>query len=133
MTATDTFSATDSIAVTIEVNDIREAGLLGRIVITVGHSGGNYGYDSGSYGARVSGSFPGGLFGDGNSRTVAEIYEDADGNWYLTYSGGAADDWNDDQEHLDEILVEVEYQDDRDLRSFVLGGFIDSTPRDSGA
>ena len=104
--------------------------LLGRIVITVGHSGSDYGYDSGAYGALDSGSFPGALFGDGNSRTGDEIYEDADGYWYLAYSGGTAADWNDDQEHLDEIVVDVEYQDGRDRREFVLGGFIDSRPGD---
>ena len=126
VTATDTYSATGSVVVTIEVGDIREAGPLGRIVITVGSSGSRYGYDSGSYGTLDSGSFPSALFGDGNSRTVAEIYEDDDGYWYFTYSGGTADDWNDDQEHLDEITVEVTYEDETDSRSFVLGGFIDS-------
>ena len=137
---TDTFGATASVAVTIEVTDVREAGVLGRIVITVGGSGSNYGYVSGSYGTLDTGDFPGGLFGDGNSRTVAEIYEDEDGYWYFTYSGGLADDWLSDQEQLDEIVVEVKYQrppmcDDclrRDTRSFVLGGFIDSTPGSRG-
>ena len=56
---------------------------------------------------------------------MAEIYEDEDGYWYLAYSGGLANDWQ-DQEHLDEITVRVTYEDRVDSRSFVLGGFIDS-------
>ena len=106
--------------------------LLGRIVITVGRGSGSdddlYGYDSGaSFGTLDSGSFPGALFGDGNSRTVDEMYEDGDGYWYLTYSGGAASDWNSDQERLDRVDMEVTYGDGRDFRSFVLGGFTDGT------
>ena len=104
---------------------LREAGLLGRLVFTVGH-GIPYGYVSGSYGTLNSGDFPGDLFKDGNDRDVAEIYEDDDGYWYWTYSGGTADDWLDDQEHLDEIIVEVTYDDDINTRRFVLGGFIES-------
>ena len=132
VTATDGGGLADSIDVTIDVIDVREAGSLGRIVITVGDSSTDYGYDSGVYGTLDSGDFPGDLFGDGNSRNVAEIYEDADGYWYFTYSGGAVNDWNDVQEHLDEILVEVEYRDGRDARSFVLGGYIDSRPGNRG-
>ena len=132
VTATDTHSATATATVTIAVNDLREAGVLGRIVITVGGSGSNDGYDSGSYGTLDSGNFPGALFGDGNSRTVAEIYEDSGGYWYLTYSGGTADDWLSDDDALAEIVMEVTYEDGRDLRSFVLGGFIDSRPGSRG-
>ena len=124
VTATDIHSATGVVTVTIEVNDIREAGLLGRIVIDVDNSGSDYGYDSGSYGTLDSGNFPGALFGDGNARTVAEIYEDDDANWHFRYSGGANNDWLDDEEALDEILVDVFYESDDDMRSFVLGGFI---------
>ena len=132
VTATDTHSATGVVTVTIEINDVREAGLLGRIVITVGRSGDDYGYDSGSYGSLDSGSFPGALFGDGNARTVAEVYEDDDGEWRLSYSGGSSGDWLDDQEQLDEILVVVEYEDGRDGRSFILGGFIEDRPGSRG-
>ena len=132
MTATDPHGGTGDIAVTIEVNDIREAGLLGRIVITAGRSGGNYGYDSGSYGTLDSGDFPGALFADGNARTVAEMYEDASGYWYLTYSGGTASDWLDDADQINEIEVIVEYEDDRNTRTFILGGFIDSRPGTRG-
>ena len=103
--------------------------LLWRVVVDIGHGSGanddQYGYDAGAFGTLDSGSFPGALFGDGNSRTVAEIYEDEDGYWFLTYSGGLANDWQ-DQEHLDEITVRVTYEDGVDSRSFVLGGFIDS-------
>ena len=132
VTATDTFDGTDSVAVTIEVNDIREAGILGRIVITVGDSGTDYGYDSGSYGSLDGGTFPGDLFDDDASRTVAEIYEDADGYWYFTYSGGAANAWNSDQDALNEITIVVTYESGADSRSFVFGGFIDSTPGNRG-
>ena len=127
VTATDTFSATDTVTVTIEVVDVREAGILGRVVFTIGH-GSPFGYVSGSYGTLDSGTFPGALFGDGNSRAVDSIYEDDDGYWYFSYSGGLADDWLDDQEALDEILVEVSYEGGADRRVFVLGGFIDSRP-----
>lgn len=126
VTATDTHGGTDTITVTIEVNDLREAGVLGRIVVTLGSSGSNYGYDSGSYGTLDSGEFPGDLFDDGNSRSVAELYEDAGGYWYFTYSGGAANGWLSSQAQLDDIVMEVSYENDEDLRSFVLGGFIDS-------
>ena len=123
ITASDGNGATDTATVSIKVVDI---------VITVGSSGDLYGYDSGSYGSLDGGSFPGALFGDGNSRTVAQVYEDADGYWYFTYSDGATGDWNDNQERLDEILVEVIYEDGRDSREFVLGGFIDSRPGTRG-
>ena len=132
VTATDTFSATGSTTVTIEVLDIGEAGLLGRIIITVGSSGDNYGLDTGSYGTLDSGDFPGDLFTDGTARTVDEIYEDGDGNWYWTYSGGAADGWIDDQELLDEIQVTVTYEDGRNTRQFILGGFIEDRPGGRG-
>ena len=58
------------------------------VVITVGGIGSDYGYDGGSYGTLVSGAFPGDLFGDGNSRAVASIYEDSDAVWHFVYSGG---------------------------------------------
>ena len=132
VTAADAYDARDSIAVTIEVLDVREAGMLGRIVTTVGRRGGLYGFDSGAYGHLDGGSFPGALFRDGASRTVAEVYEDADGYWYFTYSGGLANDWLDVPEELDEITVNVAYEDGRDARSFVLGGFIDSRPGNRG-
>ena len=133
VTATDTHSATASVVVTIEVQDLREAGVLGRIVISVGRSGMDYGYDSGSFGILDSGDFPGALFDDGNDRNVAEIYEDGNGAWYFTYSGGAANDWLSDADALNEILVSVDYDDGLDQREFVLGGFIDSRPRVPGA
>ena len=102
---------------------------LGSVVIEVGSSGDNYGFTS-SYGSLVSGSFPGRLFGNGNSRTVAEIYEDADGKWSFVYSGGDADDWASDEE-LNSIQVRVLYHDSSDAptdintREFVLGGFVE--------
>ena len=118
--------------VTTQPAEAQEAGALGRVVLTMGRSGSNYGYDSGSYGTLDSGRFPGDLFGDGNERAIAEFYEDNDGYWYLTYSGGAANDWNVDDEHLNEILIEVEYSDGVDTRSFVLGGFISDRPGSRG-
>ena len=69
---------------------------VGTIVIAVGGSGPDYGYKRGSYGSLDSGSFPGDLFGDTNSRDVDAIYEDADGFWYFTYRGGLGGDWNTD-------------------------------------
>ena len=129
VTATDSLNAADSTTVTINVLDIREAGFLGRIDITVGRAGGDYGYVSGSYGTLI-GEFPVALFGDDTARTVGGIYEDADGNWYFTYSGGMADDWNISQKELDEVVVEVTYEDGKDSRSFVLGGFIEERTGD---
>ena len=84
------------------------------------------GYDSGSYGSLTSGEFPGDLFGDAAARTVAEVYEDADGYWYFIYSGGTGSDWSTDYDDLTTILVQVKYEDGRDTREFVLGGFIES-------
>ena len=130
VTATDSLNAADSTTVTINVLDIREAGFLGRIGITVGRAGGDYGYVSGSYGTLGIGEFPVALFGDDTARTVGGIYEDADGNWYFTYSGGMADDWNISQKELDEVVVEVTYEDGKDSRSFVLGGFIEERTGD---
>ena len=127
VTATDTHGGTDTVDVTIEVQDIDEVGLLGRIVFVVGGSGTDYGYDSGSYGSLTSGSFPRGLFDDDTDRTVSAIYENADAEWVWEYSGGAADDWQSDQDALDAITVTVTYEDDRDTRSFVLGGFVESS------
>ena len=131
VTATDQHAGTATASVTIEVVDVREVGILGRLVITVGH-GSPFGYVSGSYGTLDSGEFPGDLFGDGNARTAAEVYEDEDGYWYFYYSGGVANDWLDDQDVLDEILVEVMYEDERDARTFVLGGFITGRPGSRG-
>ena len=93
------------------------------IVLTVGNSGDDYGYVSGDYGTLTSGSFPGDLFFDGESRTIASIYEDDDGYWYMTYTGGAPDGWHPD---LDAITMTVDYADSVDGRSFVVGGFVDS-------
>ena len=132
VTATDPHGGSAQAMVTIEVQDLREAGVLGRIVITLGGSGSDYGYDSGSYGTLDSGDFPGALFDDGNDRTVAEIYEDGSGYWYFTYSGGLADDWLSDEAALSEITVEVTYEDGRDMRSFVLGGFVNDRPGSRG-
>ena len=125
VTATDIHSGTDRIAVTIQVLDVDEAGFLGKFTFTVGSSGDDYGYDSGSYGSLVSGDFPEGLFDDDAERTVEEIYEDADGNWHLQYSGGTESEWLSDQESLDSITLVVKYEDRVDTRSFVLGGFIE--------
>ena len=127
VTATDSFGAIATVIVTIEVQDLREAGVLGRIVISVGSSGMTYGYDSGSYGTLDSGNFPGNLFQDGLDRTVDAIYEDGDGHWSFTYSGGVRNDWITD-DALNEIVVTVTYDDGIDTRAFVLGGFIDSRP-----
>jgi len=124
LTATDTTGGTDTATVVIEVLDLREAELLGHVEIELGNSGDDYGFNTG-YGRLVGGTFPGELFGDGNSRTIEAIYEDDDGFWRLVYSGGAAADWNGHQEELDEIMVEVYYEDQRDTRAFVLGGFIE--------
>ena len=132
VTATDPSGANSATTVTIEVQDIREAGILGRIVFTVGNSGADYGVDDGAYGTLDIGTFPAALFADGLSRSVDQIYEDADGAWYFTYSGGLAGDWLDDQELLDEIVVDVKYEGDVDDRSFVLGGFVDSYPGTRG-
>ena len=97
--------------------------LLGRIIIRVGSSSDDHGFSSG-YGALVSGTWPGRLMGDGNDRTVAGIYEDGDGYWYFAYSGGTASNWQSVQEEVDVVTVNVTYENEKDSRSFVLGGFI---------
>ena len=124
VTATDTFSASATTTVTITVNDLREAGVLGRIVLTIGGSGTDYGYSAGSYGNLDLGSFPGALFGDGTARTVSEVYENANGEWFFVYTGGTTQDWNDDEEALSEITIEVTNENGTDFRSFVIAGFI---------
>ena len=48
------------------------------------------------------------------------LYEDAGGHWQLT---AASQGWRDD---LDGITVDVRYEDGRDARSFVLGGFLEA-------
>ena len=130
VTATDTHSGTASVAVTINVNDVDEVGLLGRIVFVVGQGSGMaseyYGYESGNFGSLTSGDFPGGLFDDHTLRTVEAIYETANAEWVLEYSGGTADDWLSDEDALDAITVTVTYDDDVNTRAFVLGGFIET-------
>ena len=115
ITATDAAGGTDSADVTIEVLDLREAGVLDTVVIEVGNSGGEYGYETGAFGSLESGQFPGALFGDGNARAADQIYEDEDGYWHLSYPGGAANAWN-GQERLNEISIDVTYEDGRDAR-----------------
>ena len=112
------------------MNDVNEVGLLGQIVFVVGQGSGSdsalYGYDSGSYGSLTSGDFPRGLFDDDMVRTVEAIYETADAEWVLEYSGGTANDWLSDEDALDAITVTVTYDDDVDTRAFVVGGFIET-------
>ena len=109
-----------------------EAVFLSRIVFVVGHSGDDYGYSSGSYGSHTSGNFSQALFDDDLPRRVSKVYEDADGYWYLYYSSGTADEWLSDQDALDDITVTVTYEDGRDTRSFVLGGFINKVLSSNG-
>ena len=120
--------------VTIEVSNVAEAGLMGRVVITVAQDGAgtDYGYESGDYGTLVSGQWPADLFLDGNARTVSLVREDGDYDWYWHYSGGAANDWVTDQEALDQITVTVSYADGKDSRHFVLGGAITERPANNG-
>ena len=94
----------------------------GRITITVDGSiaGSRHGFSS-SYGA-IDGELPGFLFGDGQGRAVASIYEDQDGYWSLTYSGGLGDDWQTIEE-LDDVTIRVVYEDGADTRFFHVGGF----------
>ena len=110
-----------------------EVGLLSRIVFVVGAGqGGRYGYSSpDSYGTLVSG-FNRGLLADDTDRTVAKIYEDNDGFWYFFYSGGDKDQWLSNQDALDAITVTVFYEDGRDERHFVLGGFIEEVLTGNG-
>ena len=127
ITATDSHLGTDTITVSIAVQDIDEAGLLGSIVFVVGSSGTDYGYDSGSFGSLTSGQFPEGLFDDHTARTVEALYENADAEWVLEYSGGTANDWLSDEEARDRITLTVTYADDVDTREFVLGGFVEAS------
>ena len=124
VTATDSHSGTGTVAVTIEVLDVDEVGFLGSLTFTIGDSGTNYGYSDGNYGALLSGNFPSALFDDDTARTVAKIYESSDGTWHFEYSGGTASEWLSDLDALDAITVVVKYEDRRDTRSFVLGGFV---------
>ena len=132
VTASDGNGGTDTVAVTIEILDLDEAGALGKIIIRVGRDGTSldYGFTSGEFGTLVSGEWPGGLFDDGLARAVGEIWEDADGHWYFAYSGGLISDWLSDAEKLDNLMLTVSYYDQDDVltgintRQFVLGGFI---------
>ena len=124
VTATDPHNATDMVDVTIDVVDLDEAGDLGVVEFTIGCDADDCGFADGSYGTLGSDDYPEDLFDDGPDRTVQEFYEDADGFWYLRYSGGASDGWLSDADDLNSIMVEVSYQDGRDKREFVLGGFI---------
>ena len=123
ITATDPTNLTDTAVVTVNVVDLDEVGDLGTIELVIGCSGSDCGYVQGSYGTLSSGDFPEELFDSGNDRTVREFREDADGFWYLLYQGEVANDWLSDDE-LNSILVEVTYEDGKDSREFVLGGFI---------
>ena len=137
VTATDSSNATDRVDVTIEVLDLNEVGVLGTAIFRVGRNGTKYGLEAGRYGALVSGSWPGELFGSGGDRTVTQIYEDANCDWSFHYSGGTANDWLDAGD-LDTILVTVRYHDRSnqptgvDTRSFILGGFIEEELSSNG-
>ena len=104
---------------------------LGLLTITIGQDGALYGFDDrvADYGG-VSGDFPDGLFNDSNSRTASAIYEDADGYWWLYYSGGTRDDWIDDEASRTSIVLTVNYANAQatpmpeDRRRFVLAGFM---------
>ena len=129
VTATDTDGLTDDVTVTINVTDLDEVSDLGVFEFTIGNNGSdNYGYKNGSYGSLTTGSYPEEIFNSGADRTVREITEDQDGFWYLRYSSGTNNDWLTDTDALDTILMRVTYEDGRDTREFVLGGFIVSRP-----
>ena len=116
--------------------DADEVGFLGRVTFVVGHGSGDavdqYGYHAGSYGSLTTGDFPSALFDDAAARTVSRIYEDGDGDWYMYYSGGTANEWLSDQEGRDAVTVKVTYEDGRDTRFFTLGGFIAEVLADNG-
>lgn len=63
---------------------------LDTITFEVGtNNAGDFGYKAGEYGSLIGGQFPGELFADGQPRNVEAIYETPDGEWVLTFSGGA--------------------------------------------
>lgn len=103
------------------------ATVLGTVEFTIGCSGAECGFRrdrGGSYGRLERGNFPSEAFNGGADRTVVSIREDADGFWYLAYSGGAAQDWSTGADALNAIEMEARYQDGSDTRRFVLGGFV---------
>ena len=127
VTATDPTNLTGTATVNVNVVDLDEVANLGTVEFVVGNSGTDYGYVQGSYGTLNSGAFPGELFDSGSDRTVREFREVVENSttfWYLRYSGGTNDDWLSDEAGLDAILVKVAYEDGKDGREFVLGGFI---------
>ena len=124
ITAADPAGSTDSAGVTVNVVDLDEIADLGTVEFVIGCSGTSCGFVQGSYGTLGDGQYPEELFDSGPDRTVLEFTEDADGNWYLRYQGGTDNDWLSDNGALRTILVKVSYEDGRDNREFVLGGFI---------
>ena len=131
VTATDPSNLTDTADVTINVVDLDEVGGLGTIEFVTGCTGNDCGYVQGSYGTLSSGDFPEEIFDSGSDRTVLEFREDADGFWYLRYQGGTAYDWLSDDDDLNTILVVVTYEDGKDSREFVLGGFLSERQSDN--
>ena len=94
---------------------------LGRVVVRMGSAGTDVGYSITGYGELIEGRWPGAMFADGQPRDVSSVFEDEDG-WHLEYSGAPAPGgW---RAELDTITVNVLYEDGRDARTFVLGGFI---------
>ena len=125
LTATDTTGGTDTATVDIEVLDLREAELLGRVETELGNSGDDYGFNTG-YGRLVGGDVSRGTLRRRQlprHRGHLRRTRTASGTWCT--AAGPTDDWNDAQEELDEIMVEVYYEDQRNTRALVLGGFIE--------
>ena len=99
--------------------EARELEELGSVSFTIGESGDAFGYSLGRHGALGSGRWPGALFADGAAALVTEVYEDNTGHWVV----GADSAWL-PATALDAFTVTVAYEDGRDTRRFVLGGFV---------
>lgn len=93
---------------------------LGSVTFTVGESGDNTGYSLGRHGSVDSGRWPAELVEGDSSALVTEVFEGSSGHWIFT--GDAP--WR-SAEELEAFTVEAIYEDGRDTRSFVLGGFIE--------
>ena len=119
------------LAVAIFTEDRADAAALvdvGGIEFTIGQRGSHAGIlgGAGGYGGRLAGTFPSALFVDAEARTVSAFYErdTTPPSWRLVFdTAHPANAWADDAA-LAEIVITIEYSDQRDLRSFPMGRFV---------
>ena len=119
------------LAVAIFTEDRANAAALvdvGGVAFTIGQRGSHAGFlgGAGGYGGRLAGTFPAALFVDAEARTVSAFYErdTTPPSWKLVFDiAHPANAWADDAA-LADIVITIEYSDQRDLRSFPMGRFV---------